>query len=224
MSLRAEGVVNTLGATNVAKSVREDLDFYQTPSGATQALIDMDLLRKGLKIWEPMSGNGAIAEVLKQNSYDVFSSDIVERKYKLDYVGDFFSFPSFPDVMNLELAKMGKPIPDNLNSWQIVTNPPYNMADKFLLHCLSMRPSFLAVFLPVRYLEGIKRYKEIYSKYTPSDVIVFARRYGCYKESDVEAGVVSDHGIGSAVAYMWLCFTKRMDGTYGNETKLHFVY
>ena len=209
MKSRAESVVNTLGATNIAKSEREDLDFYQTPSGATQALIDMDLLRRGLKVWEPMSGNGAIAEVLKQNNYDVFSSDIVERKYKLDVVKDFFEF---------------KTLPEPLNSWQIVTNPPYKMADKFLLQCLSMRPSFLAVFLPVRYLEGIKRYKEIYSKYTPSDVIVFARRYGCYKESDVEAGVVSDHGIGSAVAYMWLCFTKRMDGTYGSETKLHFVY
>lgn len=209
MKSRAESVVNTLGATNIAKSEREDLDFYQTPSGATQALIDMDLLRRGLKVWEPMAGNGAIAEVLKQNSYDVFSSDIVERKYKLDIVKDFFEF---------------KTLPEPLNSWQIVTNPPYKMTDKFLLQCLSMRPSFLAVFLPVRYLEGIKRYKEIYSNYTPSDVIVFARRYGCYKESDVEAGVVSDHGIGSAVAYMWLCFTKRMDGTYGSETKLHFVY
>lgn len=209
MKSRAESVVNTLGATNIAKSVREDLDFYQTPSGATQALIDMDLLRRGLKVWEPMAGNGAIAEVLKQNNYDVFSSDIVERKYKLDVVKDFFEF---------------KTLPEPLNSWQIVTNPPYKMTDKFLLQCLSMRPSFLAVFLPVRYLEGIKRYKEIYSNYMPSDVIVFARRYGCYKESDVEAGVVSDHGIGSAVAYMWLCFTKRMDGTYGSETKLHFVY
>lgn len=156
-----------------------------------------------------MAGNGAIAKVLKQNNYDVFSSDIVERKYKLDNVSDFFRLEEFPDP---------------LSSWQIVTNPPYNMADKFLLHCLSMRPSFLAVFLPVRYLEGIKRYKEIYSIYTPSDVIVFARRYGCYKESDAEAGKVNDHGIGSAVAYMWLCFTKKVDGTYGSETKLHFAY
>lgn len=31
----AENVVNTFGATNVVKSEREDLDFYQTPSGAT---------------------------------------------------------------------------------------------------------------------------------------------------------------------------------------------
>ena len=209
MSSRAEKVVNTLGATNVAKSDREDLDFYQTPIGATQALIDSDLLRKSLKIWEPMAGNGAIAEVLKQSNYDVVCSDVVERKYKLDFTQDFF--------------KQLTP-PDGINSWQIVTNPPYKLADKFLLHCLSMHPSFLAVFLPVRYLEGIKRYKEIYSKYTPSDVIVFARRYGCYKESDKEAGIVNDHGIGSAVAYMWLCFTKRIDGSYGTETKLHFVY
>ena len=209
MKTRANNVVHTLAATNVAKSEREDLDFYQTPSGAVQALIDSDLLRKNLKIWEPMAGNGAIAEVLKKSNFEVFSSDIVERKYKLDNVSDFFRLEAFPDP---------------LSSWQIVTNPPYNMADKFLLHCLSMRPSFLAVFLPVRYLEGIKRFKEIYSKSTPSDVIVFARRYGCFKESDKEAGIVNDHGIGSAVAYMWLCFTKRMNGTYGSETKLHFVY
>ena len=209
MSARSESVVNTLGATNVAKSERQDLDFYQTPSGAIQALIDTNLLRKSLKIWEPMAGNGAIADVLKQNNYDVVSSDIVERKYKLDFVDDFF---------NRTLP------PDDINNWQIVTNPPYKLADKFLLHCLSMCPSFLAVFLPVRYLEGIKRYKEIYSKYTPSDVIVFARRYGCFKESDKEAGIVNDHGIGSAVAYMWLCFSKNINGTYDNETKLHFVY
>ena len=209
MSSRSKNVVNTLGATNVAKSTRQDLDFYQTPSGAVQALIDSNLLCKDLKIWEPMAGNGAIANVLKQNNYDVVSSDIVERKYKLDFVDDFFN--------RTFLA-------DDINSWQIVTNPPYNVADKFLIHCLSMKPKFLAVFLPIRYLEGIKRYKEIYSKYTPSDVIVFAKRHGCYKESDKEAGIVSDHGIGSAVAYMWLCFTRRDDGTYNGETKLHFVY
>ena len=224
MSSRSEGVVNTLGATNVAKSKRQDLDFYQTPSGAVQALVDKGLACKSIPVWEPMAGNGAIAKVLKQNGYNVMTSDIVKRKYELNFTGDFFEFNTFPDLDNIKHTAWSKTVPLDKCSWQIITNPPYNVADKFLVHCLRMKPKFLAVFLPVRYLEGIKRYKEIYSKYTPSDVIVFARRYGCYKESDIEAGKVNDHGIGSAVAYMWLCFTRQNSGDYCCETKLHFFY
>ena len=206
----ARKIVNTLGATNIAKSIREDLDFYQTPSGATSALVKSGLLDKNTTIWEPMAGNGAIVEVLKQNGYSVVCSDIVERKYKLDFVDDFFV-----GVRSMQMMQ---------SNWQIVTNPPYNMVDRFLQHCLSMVPSFLAVFLPVRYLEGMKRFKDIYSKYVPSDVIVFAQRYGCYKELDKESGIVTDRGVGSAIAYMWLCFKKKEDGSYGNETKLHFAF
>mgnify|MGYP001777142726 FL=1 len=45
----------------------------------------------------------------------------------------------------------------------IITNPPYNVADDFILHALStLKADYLAVFLPVRYLEGSKRYLEIY--------------------------------------------------------------
>jgi hypothetical protein len=206
---RQKTVVNTLGSSNISSKDREELDFYQTPSGAVKALIDSGLLDRSLKVWEPMAGNGAIADVLKENGFKVACSDIVQRRYKLDFVRDFFSVKT----------QEGKS-----SAFQIVTNPPYEKANDFLLHSLSLSPAFLAAFLPVRYLEGKQRYIDIYSKYIPSDVIVFARRYGCYKEADLEAGIVTDHGIGSAVAYMWLCFKKQDDGSYGKETKLHFSF
>ena len=104
-------------------------------------------------------------------------------------------------------------------SFSIVTNPPYSCANQFILHTLSVvKPDACCVFLPVRYLEGTKRYNEIYSRFKPSKVLVYAKRLGCYKESDVEAGVVTERGVGSAVAYMWLCFTR---GTWSSqETKM----
>ena len=111
MSSRSEGVVNTLGATNVAKSKRQDLDFYQTPSGAVQALVDKGLACKSIPVWEPMAGNGAIAKVLKQNGYNVMTSDIVKRKYELNFTGDFFEFNTFPDLDNIKHTAWSKPVP-----------------------------------------------------------------------------------------------------------------
>ena len=214
MDKRAAKVVNTVGASNLSNKDREDLDFYQTPSFATQSLLDLRLV-EAHNIWEPMAGNGAIAEVLKQNKYlNVTTSDIVQRDYKLDFIQDFFYMKEFP-VSMLEKGGRG-----------IITNPPYNVADDFIFHALStLKVDYLAVFLPVRYLEGSKRYLEIYQHYKPRDVIVFARRLGCYKDSDVKRGVkITDHGIASAVAYMWLCFFRPTMMDKNAETKLHWVY
>lgn len=214
MDKRAAKVVNTVGASNLSNKDREDLDFYQTPSFATKSLLDLRLV-EAHNIWEPMTGNGAIAEVLKQNNYlNVTTSDIVQRDYKLDFTQDVFNMKEFPASMS---EKGGR---------GIITNPPYNVADDFILHALStLKADYLAVFLPVRYLEGSKRYLEIYQHYKPRDVIVFARRLGCYKDSDVKSGVkITDHGIASAVAYMWLCFFRPTMMDKNAETKLHWVY
>ena len=177
-------------------------------------MLDLRLV-EAHNIWEPMAGNGAIAEVLKQNKYlNVTTSDIVQRDYPLDFTQDFFTMKEFPTSMP---EKGGR---------GIITNPPYNVADDFILHALStLKADYLAVFLPVRYLEGSKRYLEIYQHYKPRDVIVFARRLGCYKDSDVKSGVkITDHGIASAVAYMWLCFFRPTMMDKSAETKLHWVY
>ena len=162
-----------------------------------------------------MAGNGAIAKELKKNEFlKVTASDIVERDYKLDFIGDFFKMKEFPSSM----PKSG--------GRGIITNPPYNAADDFILHALgTLETDYLAVFLPVRYLEGSKRYLEIYKHYKPCDVVVFARRLGCYKDSDVKSGAkITDHGIASAVAYMWLCFYGPTMRDKSTKTELHWVY
>lgn len=60
---RAKSSVNTVGASNHSDKDREELDFYQTPSFATQSLLDLGII-EAHNIWEPMAGNGAIAKPL----------------------------------------------------------------------------------------------------------------------------------------------------------------
>ena len=52
--------LNTMGSTTIARSNRQDLDFYQTPSYATKTLIEKFDFKSSF-IWEPMAGNGMIA-------------------------------------------------------------------------------------------------------------------------------------------------------------------
>ena len=97
-----------------------------------------------------MAGNGMIADVLKKSGITTYATDIVQRKYKLDDVADFFAISTFGAAST---------------DFAIVTNPPYKFADKFLLHALAdLKPAVCCAFLPLRYLEGEKRFDMIYKK------------------------------------------------------------
>jgi hypothetical protein len=52
---------------------------------------------------------------------------------------------------------------------------------------------------------------------------MYVKRLGCYKQSDVEAGVVTEHGVGSAVAYMWLCFDRDQWLDPNTKTTLEWI-
>lgn len=201
--------LNTLGSTKLHNTVREDLDFYQTPAYAVKTLVERFDFKTDF-IWEPMAGNGAIAKHLIDAGYSVYSTDIVERSYKLNDTLDFFKTNSF--------SVSGD------DGYSIVTNPPYALANEFLIHALrDIKPRTCCLFLPVRYLEGRKRYNAVYTKFKPSKVFVYAQRLGCFKESDVEAGLVGERGVGSAVAYMWLCFDSETMLDKATKTEIEWI-
>lgn len=204
----ARPTINTVGSTTIAHCERQDLDFYQTPKYATQKLIErFDF--KSNNVWEPMAGNGMISNVLATNRLNVYSSDVTQRQFQLDACFDYF---------NQGAANV--PFDD----FSIVTNPPYEFANQFLQHTLEViKPKTCSVFLPVRYLEGKKRYDMIYKKYKPSDVFMFVRRIGCFTQRDIDAGIVSDRGVGSAVAYMWLCFDRTTWANPDTQTVLSWI-
>lgn len=105
-------------------------DLY-TPYGSVNPLIKY-IPKNIKKIWECCDyGKSKISEVLKNNEFEVFSSDII---HGFDFLKDE---PDFEFDM-------------------IVTNPPYSLKDKFLQKCYDYKKPF-ALLLPITAFEGIAR-------------------------------------------------------------------
>lgn len=93
---------------------RKPLDFYVTPTWVTEALLGTVVSRPGT-IWEPACGDGQMARVLKEH-FVILATDI--------QVGgiDFLAAKELP----------------NASIRGIITNPPYDLAEKFCAHALAL--------------------------------------------------------------------------------------
>ena len=123
---------------------REVLDFYATDKRATKELLIRENFRE--TIYEPACGQGHIVKVLEEHGYKVKAEDICYRGYGSKREVDFFTVKE--------------------NTLDIVTNPPYFCADKFLKHALeiSVPKVKIAMLFRLAFLEGQKRY-ELFKKY-----------------------------------------------------------
>ena len=107
-------------AYGVSRARYEDddgLDFYRTHPSATRALLSVEKF-PGVT-WEPACGAGDMSEVLRESGLNVVSSDLVDRGYEEGWTG--------VDFLTASSREIGLPRrPTN-----IVTNPPYNIAEAF---------------------------------------------------------------------------------------------
>lgn len=93
----------------------------------------------------------------------------------------------------------------------ILTNPPYKYALDFIKHSLDLLPEngLCIMFLKTTFLEGQKRYDELFSKNPPHYVLQFSRRVLCAKNGEFQR--MKDGG-GSAVSYAWFVWKKGYQG------------
>ena len=133
-----------------------------------------------------------MAERLREHGFEVLTSDIIERNYKLDFIDDFLTD--------------NKPAHYN---WDILTNPPYKYAKEFVLKALELTGNKVYMFLKLTFLEGKARYNELFSKYPPKNIYVFSERVLCAKNADFDG---MKAGGGSAVAYAWFVWEKGFEG------------
>jgi hypothetical protein len=161
---------------------REKDDFYPTPPHATQALLDM--VKFEGDVWECACGDGAISKVLEQNGFKVYSSDLFDRGYG-DVGVDFLS--TYKKVDN------------------IITNPPYKLAQEFVEHALKNADKKVAMLLKLNFLEGVKRYNMF--KSTPlKHVLVFSKRLTFYE------GTLEKTKRSGVLAYAWYVWEKSYEG------------
>lgn len=161
----------------VSQGLREKDDFYATPPESTEALLKVESFRGD--IWEPACGDGAIAKVLAAAGHRVVSTDLVDRGY-------------------------GERGVDFLMEWRpraanVVTNPPFKLATKFVEKALSLTSGKVAMLLKVGFLEGMER-ASVFDIAPFARLWVFRRRQTFLKNGDQS---ITMNGAGGMIAYGW---------------------
>ena len=191
-------VFTTLGTKNNTTKEREENDFYATDPVAIDALILEGNVTLAPNVWECASGEGHLANRLKEHGYCVRATDLIDRGYGESGV-DFLKTREVWDG-------------------DILTNPPYKFAQQFIEHALDILPQGRRVYmlLKLQFLEGKAR-KELFAKCPPRTVFVFSSRLLCAKNGDFEQ--IRANG-GSAVAYAWYEFEKG----YKGKTEIKWIH
>lgn len=182
------------GAGAVMASRREDkdgLDFFPTPPWATRALLEHVIGNgwRNYSCWEPACGHGDMVRPLREYFQTVAESDIE------DYYGNRthdFTMPYLPDHWI-------KP------DW-VITNPPFNEAEKFVDRGMSVARVGVALFVRLQWLEGIGRYRSLFSVNPPAIIAQFTERVPILR------GRLSK-GASSATAYCWIVWRKETRST-----------
>lgn len=181
----------TLGASNHSAHERQKHDYYATEPKAVKWLFKIEKFEGA--IWECACGEGHLSEQMKKLGYEVYSTDIIDRGYG-DKVMDFIG------IENTETV-----------DYNIITNPPYKYANEFIIKALSIMKvgRKLALFLPIRYLEGKAR-KQTFLAMPPQTIHISSSRLKCAMNGEF------DDMKGSAVSYAWFVWEKG----YKGDTKI----
>jgi hypothetical protein len=155
-------------------------DDFPTPPWATRALIEHVLDKAALATMsclEPACGAGHMAKALKEYFRDV------------SHVRDFLTDPYGTDTCD----------------W-IVTNPPFRLAEEFVLQALRMARRGVAILARTVFLESCGRYDAIFSTTPPSKFAQFVERVPMLR------GRLDEKGS-TATGYAWFVWEKEHVGT-----------
>lgn len=188
-------VFKTLGASNHTERGREKHDYYATEPIAVDGLVDYYEIPLD-PIWECACGEGHLTNRLRSFGYRVVSSDIIDRMGSAQRIMNFLKCTEMPVYAGYD----GIPEPCK----HIITNPPYKYAMEFVLHAIKLLPEggLGAFLLKTTFLEGQKRFEELFRVYPLKVVLQFVRRIKCAKNGDF-----GDIGS-SAMAYAWYVWEK----------------
>ena len=188
--------LSKIGNKITKKGLRQFHNFYATHPSCVSDILRVETFNHF--VLEPFCGIGSISEVLKKHGYEVESYDIIDRGY--GKVGDFFEV-DFEE-----------------NRYDILTNPPYteNLTD-IINRCISLCHSKVALLMPLRYLSGAERYREIYQINPPARIYVYQERIGIAMNGDFEK--YNDPGANREI-YAWYIWQK----DYTGVTELHWLH
>ena len=191
---KKKNFIRTMAGNSIIENhVRETNDYYATEPKAIRLLLELETFKGD--IWECACGEGHISKELEIMGYKVLSSDLIDRGFGKQFnfvIGDFNKF--------LDENGMTKKI-------NIITNPPYKIAQEFIERALNIIDDGckLALFLPIRYLEGKAR-RKFFDKCPPKVLYVSSGRIICAINGDFKSIK------GNAITYAWFIWQKGFKG------------
>lgn len=173
----------TNGCSNHSNVERQKEDYYATDPICVDELLQAEQFQHN--ILEPCCGEGHISKELVKRGYNVVSSDLIDRGY--GDVKDLLSYEHW--------------------SGDIITNPPYKNAIKYVKHCLDIVDdgAKVAMLLKITFLESKERLK-FFKEYPPKYAYVYSSRRLCALNGEFEKYKVT------AICYCWFVWVKGYKG------------
>jgi len=169
----------------------DSLDDFPTPPWASRALIEYVIENKravaSMTCLEPACGVGHMSKVLKEYFAKVHDADIGDYGY--GKVRDFLTYP----------------YPDDAYDW-VITNPPFRLAEEFVLRALKVSRVGVAILARTVFLESAGRYRAIFQTTPPTKFAQFVERVPMIKGR-------LDKSATTATGYCWLVWEKRKPGS-----------
>ena len=123
--------------SKINKGQRKKSDLYETPYSMTDQFLMNEKFNFNATVLEPACGNMAIVKVLKEY---YCKNNITYYDIEQDF------------------------LKENKNFSYIITNPPFSLANEFILKAFEVCTKKFAFLMPLVYLHGKWRYDNIYSK------------------------------------------------------------
>ena len=119
---------------------RHAADWYQEQPETVDAFLAVERIVG--KTWDPACGEGNIPRRLAAAGIEAVGSDLIDRAAGLYETRDFFDFSRARDGVMAQ---------------NIVSNPPFNVAQEFVEHALRLVPGTVAIVQRLAFLEGQER-------------------------------------------------------------------
>jgi len=140
---------------------RDALDWYVEPAWCTELLLKRVSFEL---VWDPACGCGTIVRTCRNCNINAIGTDIIKR-------GDLTLYAA----NNPELDFLRNAAIDNIMWTDIITNPPYKLAETFVYRGIALRARKIAVLVRLDFLASQKRH-QLFSEYPPTLVLVLSRR------------------------------------------------
>lgn len=160
---------------------KDSADDFPTPPWATRALIEHVIGKDSIRdqnCLEPACGAGHMAKVLKEYFKHVSYGDA--HNYGYGPLRDYLNHPY--EVKSVD--------------W-VITNPPFRLAEDFVLRSMSIARNGVAMLVRSVFLESIGRYNRLFKEFPPTKFAQFVERVPMVRGR-------LDERASTATGYAWL--------------------